>query len=301
MAGFRNIAEYVDAYENGQTFFTMVRKGIVSSASHSKIWFDWTMTGGYPTANFYASSPLVSAVLDSGIRIPLPQVSPAKQFLKSLALCVTHSSTSGTYGASMTHMLHDYLLYYPFFDMTAAGEVQEVSNIVSLPRYADGEGVRIMLISQSAVAGVAGLTANITYINQDGAEKTTPTFAVSAAAYAGVCLGALSATGANAPPFVPLAIGDTGVRSIVSAVFNADAGGIAAIVLVKPLFIAATTDPSTRLAIGPVSYGSFSKTEFIIEKQPVEVLDGAFLGFTSWFNADSRYTTLVAGIETIWN
>ncbi len=300
-AGFRNIREYVDAYENGQTFFTMMRKGRQTAVmTSSSVWFDWTTMAGYPTANFYASAPLVAAVMDNGIRIPIPSVSPKSQFLKSLALCVDGNSATAVYGSSLTHRLLDYLLYYPFVDATAVDEVQLMDNSVTLPRYTDGTGVQMMLVAQSAVAGGAGITGSITYINQDGVQKTTPNFAIGAAAYAGVLVNTATAISFGIP-FVQLALGDSGVRSVVSATFTADAGGILAIVLVKPLYIDATTDATSRLTTNTQVFGSFAKTEFVIEKQPIKIEDGAFLGFISWLVNDSRSTQLTAAIETIWN
>jgi hypothetical protein len=302
VSGFRNIREYVDAYESGQTFFTMVRKGRQTAAmSSTSVWFDWTTMAGYPTANFYASAPLVAAVMDNGIRVPVPSVSPKSQFLKSLALCMDGNNGSTVYGNSLTHRLLDYLLYYPFVDATAVGEEQLMDNSVTLPRYTDGAGVQMMLVGQSAIAGGAGLTGTITYINQDGVQKTTPAFAVGASAYSGILVASTLSTGAAGLPFVQLALRDSGVRSVVSATFSADAGGILAIVLVKQLHMDATTDASSLLTTNTQRVGSFAKTEFVIEKQPIKIEDGAFLGFISWIQNDSRSTQLTAAIETIWN
>ena len=303
MAGFRNITEWVDAYEAGQTFYTVMRKGPQPSGNNDSIkWFDWTTQSGYPTANFYASAPLVAARLDNAIRLPTPSVAPKKQYLKSLSLCLQNQQTSvSTYGSNASHILCDYLLYYPFIDFTAVGEEQLMDNTVASPRYTDGEGVRMMLISQSAIAGGAGLTATVTYINQDGVQKTTPAFSLAAVGYTGLsCVSGLSA-GSSPGFFIPLAIGDSGVRSVVSVTTTADAGGIAALVLVKPLYRDSTTDSSSRVSASGVVNGTFSYTETILMQQPVQIMDGAFLGVMSFFASDARQTQLIAGIETVWN
>lgn len=300
MSGFRNIGEWVDAYEAGQTWSVFLNKGSAPSSVTIGI-FDWTTTGGYPTANFYASSPLVSAHMDSGVRPYVPSVSPSKQYLKTLRMIILDPSSSTLYGYGMEWMLLDYLMYYPFVDLTAVSELQEMTNTVTLPRYTTGNGVQMMLVSQSAVTGAQTMT--VTYINQSGVQKTTPAFYVTTTVGIGLDIaGGSSSVTSNHARFIPLAAGDSGVRSVVSATINGDAGGIAAIVLVKPLHIDYTTDSSHRTTTNTVIYGAFSQTEMLLQAPPVQLEDGAFLGFSIRSTAASHGgCRAIAQIETVWN
>lgn len=300
MSGFRNLTEYVDAFEAGQTYTLVMRKGVIGSvAAASTIQpFDWSTTAGIPAANFYASSPLVSAVLDSGIRPYLPSVSPAKQFLHKITSIVHSPHATTMYGISHRYVLADYLLYYPFLDLTAVGEVQEMTNTVPLPRYTDGNRVQMMIVSQSTHPG-AGVM-NITYINQNGVQKTTPNFSLAQAAASGyVIVDDRVGFSNNFQYFVPLAAGDTGVRSVVSATVTTDNGGIAAIVLVKPLLFEEMYESSFRIAAS--AGGAFTEVNVLQEKGAIEIQDGAHLGFIGYSVSDYRGCSIVAAIETVWN
>lgn len=301
MAGFRSVSEWVAAYENGQHWSVILRKGVTQAVNDTSRWIDWMYLGGNPSANYYASSPLVAATVDTGVRPYIPAVSPASQYIKTLSVMQygTNTGTVSAYGGRWC--LCDYLLYYPFVDFTAVGESQDMNNSVTLPRYTDGKGVQMMLICQSSVVGNGQMT--IIYINQDGVQKTTPTFFIAGTAFAGqVCSASLSAQ-TILLGFVPLAAGDSGVRSVVSANVTVDGGGIGAIVLVKPLHLDFNAAASFRAATSPdTSYGSCTQIEFVKDKTPIRIYDGCHLGFVGMpSTGETRYSNLLAHIETIWN
>lgn len=301
MSGFRNLTEWVDAYEAGQTWSVILRKGGTAGVNEVGRWIDWMYLGGSPAANYYASSPLVAAIVDSGLRPYLPSVSPAKQFIKTLEVVTLGVNSTTATGATSNWILLDYLLYYPFIDLTAVGEVQLMDNAVAIPRYMDGKGVQIMLVGQSATAAVSNGRLTITYINQDGIEHTTPVFYICSTSFAGeLCI--IHTSSGTAQPFVPLALGDTGVRSITSVSMELDGGGIAAVVLVRPLHKDFNADMAHRNTSTALAYGSFAQTEFALQKNPIQIMDGAHLGFIGRASeADTRYEYLLARIETIWN
>ena len=68
MAGFVNTAEYAQAREDGQTWVTQFRKLVASAASVTNAWVDYTYSGGSPSANFYSSTPLESADVETSRR-----------------------------------------------------------------------------------------------------------------------------------------------------------------------------------------------------------------------------------------
>jgi hypothetical protein len=62
-----------------------------------------------------------------------------KQFLKSITAMSAAASATGTSNQNQRQMLADYLLYYPFVDTDAMGEVQATVPVVPLPRYSAGQ------------------------------------------------------------------------------------------------------------------------------------------------------------------
>lgn len=232
--GFRNAKAVVDAYEAGRVQFTSWRKQPTQTTA-SGIWFDLSMSPGNPVPNYYAAAPLQAKVLsrssDYGINHG-PAVAPMTKHLKSfMALTVTATA------APLPMILCDYLLYYPFVDMSVGGgEFQSLDNTTaSLTRYAGGQGVRIMAVEVASQIGSSQFY--VTYTNQDGvAGRVTPTVTCNTQVVNGTIITSASATSGCAGPFLPLQLGDTGVRSVEGVSFlGAGDVGLITLVLVRPL------------------------------------------------------------------
>lgn len=227
MAGFRNVGEYVGAINNGQSSSCSFRK-VPSQASIAGWWADLSMASGNPPPNYYASSPLVAATLDKfrGV-LHGDDKAPAAKFLTELMLVTPTAAFVGRY------TLLDYLLYYPFVDLDDA-DPQAMDNTVTLSRYADGDGVRAMLVAAAPTTGSGQFTFD--YVNQLGQNKTSPIqFCSVAAASIASVLTSEPATAAAQGPFLTLAAGDTGIRRITSFTNLVLNGGLGSIVLVKPM------------------------------------------------------------------
>ena len=131
-------------------------------------------------------------------------------------------------------MLCEYLLYYPGIsgDDTEPEGVEMDNTLAALPSaYSDGEGVQALLVAQGSYTG--GAQYFITYTNQDGVSGrisqtcTTNTFGI---------YGSLLSSGVGASqfgPFIPLQLGDTGIRSVQKITWLSANGGIAALVLAR--------------------------------------------------------------------
>ena len=165
MTGFRSVREYASAFDEGRSHFCSFRK-VPSQASTAFSWVDLSMAAGNPLPNYYASTPLVAATLD-GFRglFHGDEKSPATKHLVEWGLVTAGAALVGPY------QLLDYLLYYPFVDGDDT-DVQAMDNTVTLPRYTDGAGVQMMAVCVAPTTGGGSFT--VTYINQDGVEKTTP-------------------------------------------------------------------------------------------------------------------------------
>lgn len=302
MPGFRNIREWAQSEDDGKSWIGMFRKYVPSGAiTIAGQWFDYSTASSYPVANYYASSPLVSAQIDVDRGIYVPTVSPEKQFIRKITCMSSAASATTTTSQNQALLLMDYLLYYPFIDLDAVAEEQALVNSSSISRYTDGAGVMMMMVSQSATAGGGNFTVN--YTNQAGVSgRVTPTTYCVAAQPSGALVNATgAATGTH--PFIPLQDGDTGVRSVQSVTMGAANGGLGAIVLVKPIQATYIREECRRPTSSPAEdFGDASEIERIrMQSGTPRIYDGAVLAFIGRTAAGSiASSTLVGTIETVW-
>jgi hypothetical protein len=223
------VSTVVAAHDGGKTHGCTFRK-VPSQATTAGWWADLSMAGGNPPPNYYAASPLAAKLLDpfDGI-FHGDAKTPEEKYLTTLGLTTPTAAMLGQY------TLLDYLLYYPFVDGDAVGDVQAMNNTVPLPRYTDGDGVMVMAVIVAPTTGSGQFTFD--YINQNGIAKTSPVqfCATTAASIATIATSQQGVAGSAGGPFLTLASGDTGVRSITSATFTVGNGGLISLVLVKPL------------------------------------------------------------------
>lgn len=259
MPGFDRINTYAQAVEDGKVQTCSFRK-VPSQASTAGWWVDLSMAAGNPPPNFYASEPLVAATLN-GMRgiFNGDDAFPAEKYLRNISLCTPTAGLVGQY------RLLDYLLYYPFVDLDDTGE-QTLDNTVTLPRYTDGEGVMAMMVAAAPTAGGGSFTFN--YTDHNGDAKTSPTISCSTAvANIASIVTSEQATAAGGRLFLPLASGSRGIRRIDSLTMIAPAGGLAALVLVKPLAELAVREVSVPIEF---EFGS-------MRWPPVRIFDDAYL------------------------
>ncbi len=299
MSGFANIAAWANAPDSGRVHVTTFRKAVASAATVANDFIDYTYFSGNPVANFYASTPMEAAYVESNRGINIPNISG--QFLKSLTVMSAASSATGTTNQNQRLCLADYLLYYPFIDTDAVGEQQDTIATNALTRYTDGAGVMMMAVGQSASSAIGTFT--VSYTNQDGvAGRTSQATFTKIISGGGTLVSSSTNAVAGSHPFVGLQAGDTGVRSVESVTFSAAGGGLMAIVLVKPLFHFYSTQECRRTTTGNLeSYGAASQFESVIHRNPVEIKQGAILGVIGLGNAGSLASSILAGtLETIW-
>lgn len=233
MAGFRSLKAIVEREViDGAVIYTTWRKApaVVTAA---QFWLDMSMSPGNPKPNYYASTPLVGAVMaqstDGGI-FHGGAVSPKTKHLRRVTAM---TQTAGAVPLPM--ILCDYLAYYPVLDEGVIDEAQ-VLTPVALTRYPTGAGVQILPVVTAPHVVGTGTTFTVSYTNQDGvAGRTTSVVQLGTQTVNGTV--ACGGVGANRiGPFLPLQAGDTGVRSIESCTFSGvPEVGLLTLVLVKPI------------------------------------------------------------------
>jgi hypothetical protein len=289
--GFANLRELGNSLvDDGRTWVSSFRKVPAATATIQGQWYDYGYASGNPIPNYYAAAPLEAAVLEPGKGIIVPQMAAGeRQFLHRLTVMV-----SGATASVQPLWLLDYLLFYPFVDMDAAGEDQEMVQTAALTRYTSGVGVQMMVVAQSPTVG--GGLFTITYVDTNDVERTTESIYCAAAQPSGALVNATGgAAGVN--PWVPLAAGVRGVKRVVRANFSVANGGLAAIVLVKPI--------EQTFALESVSVAGVGAA---VEKEAVrgrpgmaEIASGAFLGIIGQGTAGTLASSPLVGlIETVW-
>jgi hypothetical protein len=298
MAGFGSIREWADAYEKGRHHVQSFRKAVSSAATSTSDYIDYAYFPGSPAVNFYASAPLEAAIVEPKYGILLPS---GEQYVSRLTLASNASSATSTTNQNQLIQMLDYLMYYPFIDSDAVGELQEMIPSVSLPsRAGTGEGVKVIGVAQAACA-TAG-TFTFSYTNQAGVSgRTSMVTQTKTCAGGGVLLPYRDLT-ASSFPFIGLQAGDSGVRSIESVTFSGAGGGLICLVLVKPITTILSGEECRRSTTGTIeSWGAGSQTESIVHQMPAKIADGAVLNFIGQGNGGSLASSVLSGVlETQW-
>ena len=283
---FRSVAEVANAVEQGRHHIQHFIRTGVNGAFGTNQFGDASIGSGLPSYNAYLG-PALEATQLIGQRNNSIYVGPAgvsERYLLSMSM--THG---GAGGFMATAYFVDYLLSYAYIDLDSTDQ-QDLTNDVTLPRYADGEGVRMTMLMQTPGAGTA-TNITINYTNQDGVAKTLTTAYRSSGAIGCVGPNMISTSAGSAGPFFPLADGDRGVRSVQSVQLAAGVGGFGVMLLAKPLFTMSAAELSSTV-----------EKNFLREQAALpRILDGAFLNYFFNLSANtSNVIPLIGQAQFIW-
>jgi hypothetical protein len=289
MTGFLNHRELIEAVEGGQSTVFGFRKA-PTQVTGTNIWFDLSMSPGNPNPNYYAASPLVSKRLaqssDGGIfHGASPGIGRTKHLRRLMALVSTPTTA-----LPLPMILCDYLLYYPFVDMSST-DAQIMTQSESLTRYTDGAGVQMMAVEVASQIG--GVQFNVQYTNSAGvAGRVTPTVRCNTQTSVGTIITTAAATAGCAGPFLPLQAGDTGVRSIEACTFLTGDVGLVSLVLVKPL-----------ATLGVYDLQAPAEKDFALDNPATlpRIEDDAYLNLICLPSGSIASGQILGTIETVWN
>jgi len=283
--GLRNIADVNDAYNDGRYRIYSFRKAPTQTTA-SGIWFDLSMSPGNPVPNYYAASPMVSKALaqstDGGI-FHGANVSPATKHLHKLT-----AYTVTTTAVPLPVILCDYLLYYPFIDMSVT-DPQAMTVGDALPRYTTDKGLQMMAVEVAAQIG--GVSFFVNYTNQDGVTgRTSATVTCNTQVTTGTIISTAPASVGCAGPFIPLQAGDTGVTAIESVTFLSGDVGLITLVIVKPLATHQIYDITAP-----------AEKDFLVNTQSApKIEDNAYLNLIAYPSGTLASSAIFGFIETIF-
>lgn len=262
----------------------------VTQVTVKGIWYDLTGASGNPKAKqWFDAAPLVAQQIrqstDGGI---FHGGAVSSLGMKKYLRMVRTACASAT-PLPMPLILCDYLLYYPSIE-DGNTDPQTMDNTLTLPRYTTGKGVQMMAVTISSRTG--GQTFSVTYTNSEGvAGRVTPNVTQNTAAAPGSITTSSLTTQSGGHPFIPLADGDLGVRSIESVQMNGADTGFFALVLVKPLLYT-----QIRGIDAP-----YDKDPLIFANELEEVQDDAFLSLLALPNGSLSGVAVRGNAKVIWN
>lgn len=217
-----------------QTFDVWWQKSTVGTGLIG-IWFDlWPVASGDPDAGTYPGAASTAYVHSPSTDPGFVSVGPALSGGQTRHLTGIDLISMIDTGTPFQYIVYDRVLVYnacPLINGTTT-----MTNSVSATRYA-GVGVQIMVTNQVIVGGAVNLTT-LTYVSDGSATHTvqgTPYALDSGRTTSGPAQPAAVMGGTLHLPFLPLAAGDNGVKSITSYVTSAAQTGSLCYVLARPI------------------------------------------------------------------
>lgn len=281
-----SIKDVVNADLEGRVRQYQYRK-VPSQVSLIGLWFDLSMSPGNPAPKYwFDATPLVAKAayqsVDGGV-FHGANVSPSEKYIR----CITTWTTTAAV-LPMPMVLCDYLLYYPSID-EGTTDLQTLTNTVTLPRYADGEGVQIVAITVGTRTTTAQFTVG--YTNSDGVAGRTSQIVQLNTSVVGTVATSERAVQTSGNPFIGLQLGDTGVKSIDSVTMLGASDGLFSLILVKPLAYT-----QIRGIDAPVE-----KDFLLTQNQLPKVYDDAYLNFLCMPQSSLSNVPIMGFLKVIWS
>jgi hypothetical protein len=243
MPGFSSQDDLISEISQNGKFDNMYFQKTFANAANSAAgrWHETTYLGtGIPAAGTFSGAAGTAVQMNRSTQGALdvgPNVSTDLRSLLGMQLW-----TPSIVVSPAVALLVDYLLYYPA--CVVNGAPTTLTNGVGLPRYANGVGVKCMVVTQSA-NGATQPALTLNYRDQSDNDQAAPFAMTSPGASAPV--STLYAN--NGAPFLPMAAGDTGIKRINSYTLATGTTGTVAFVLCKFLAampIAGSNSPTER-------------------------------------------------------
>lgn len=282
-----------NGYETGKFSYSAFRRSYPFIAT-AATWCDLSMASGGPPPNYYFGDDLTATIPTDWYKKGIwhgTAVTPDNKYLHKIAMfCATAAAAPAPY------LLCDYLLYYPIIDMDSTDEqafINTVDNplVPSLPRYTDGKGVQMFVVATNPFVG--GQTFQIKYKNTLDQDRISKPCVCNVGTNIGTILNSyavLAADGKRWGPFVELQQGDVGIKSVTSIQFMLSNGGLACLVLCKPI--------ATLMLKG---VDAWAEVDFIKDKMELpRIYDNAYLNLLTMPSATIAGAIITGEITTIW-
>jgi hypothetical protein len=289
----QSIDQLYAAFSAGQTDRQDWNKLTGAVAWTSGRWYETFSLGGYPPATTFPGTALTwqtctESTGDGTTRFGIPHGGNVSALIKHLST-MSAWSTAAT-GVPSVLQLVDIQGYWPGINMNVA----TAQTLLGTPahRYTDGAGCRLALAIRTS-AGATAHNLSLSYTNSASVAARTMPVTVSCTASAITPHITHSGTAVNNyGPYLPMASGDVGVKSVQTVTLSAASlAGTAVLMLVKPL------------AQIPLSIAALMTEKDFWNQLPSapQIKDGACLGFMLGSGAAvAASTTFYGSNEVVW-
>lgn len=291
--GFTSIDDLVSETTGGKFWRNDWNKITGGAAYTAGRWYDMSALAGTPIANAWAGTALAwtscTETAGNGTQI-FGMYNGGNVSTDTKHVLNGSAITAVATGVPAQLMLVDMQGYYPGINMNVA-TAQTLTGTPTL-RYTDGVGIRAYLVV-TATTGATAHNVAMSYTDQGGTAGNTLPVTVSCTASAITPHITHSGTAANNyGPFLPLASGDFGIRSVQTVTISAASGaGTAALVLARPIL----TIPLTTATVA-------SERDFLNQLPSLpRIQDGACLTWLYFAGAATAANTNFYGsLEMGW-
>ena len=282
--------DVVSAFDEGRVHTQRFTKA--NGTSGDGQWLDWSYASGQPAydariGDALTFTPFVAQGNDAIFFPPAPGMDR-----RILELNIVNIA-SGIDQLFTEFQLYDLIGVYPLIDGDNS-DVQTLDNTQAFPRYADGAGVRAVLVNHIAPA-IGASDMIVEYQNTSGATKST-TWRTTTFGQNKVCYTIPGGT-ASGPLYCAMADADDGFTQINSVQLTSAPGGLWAIYIVKPLGYFAS-----RTGQAGANRQATTELNFALHQgwRMPKVLDGAWLGLFYAMQGGTRAASLYGNMTFIW-
>jgi len=271
--GFTSYADLQQEIARGKFYEVFFRKD-GSGVTTANRWNDLWPCGGIPTSGTYSGTDTLRQFDASSTGAPYLPLAGAGETRHLIGVQATIDS--GSTSTNTQAILYDRVASYDGGAISNA--TRTMTNTLSAQRYvsAGQSGLQIMVTCQSAAGVTASALSSMNYTDNDGNAASVPVTdapdwlpsapSPTATVPAVVMLPHNATASITWGPFMPLAAGDTGVRSITDYLSTATNTATVSMALVKPLGLVFSAGLSTQRV-------DFSQSLFGLER----LYDGACL------------------------
>jgi hypothetical protein len=293
-----SVAAMNAAFDAGQTHTQRFLKN--AGTTGDARWIDWAFSSGQPAYDARIGPVLsfVPVVAQGNDAIYFPPI-PAgmERRLHSLTMRPQASQASQ---ASVDFILFDLVGYYPLIDGDSL-DTQEMDNTLTLPRYTDGEGLRLVLVNHVAPAVQNGRML-LEYTDTQDADHTADIGLVNWGVNQVVTGERASVTTVSGGYAVPFDGGVTGVKRVNRITYTVAPGGLHAIYVIKPLATLQHFHDALLRADTRGVRAAIEKNFALQSAWNMSVIkDGAHLSFFYRPNGGGRTVALFGDLTFVWN
>lgn len=296
LTGITTYDDLINAMGAGRRYTGIFSKAH-TSAPVANNWYDLWPVGGNPAAGAYGGSALTAKQLSDATAGSLFTFGNVESTYNKFLSYVTGQSSAGTPGL----LLYDRVLTYEACGFSTGS--QSFTNTLPALRYiaAGQSGLKVVVTGQTVLGATASNITTLTYVNQAGTgSQTMPTgrtvaVIVSAAAPTGT-LGSRVVSPADTGVAttwgwaLPLATGDSGVRSLTNFTCSGANTGTLCFILMNNF-----------VWWGLGTAGLPTQIDQVVQLANLpRIYDGACVSLMAYFPAATA-TTLVGDVNVAWN